>query len=143
MINGKNYSWEDISIQLPHGTLIGIEDIEYSDEKETEANYGKGSNPISYGEGNYSAQGKLTLTRGEFQRLLDHVKKNAKSLYGLQPFPIIASYANDNQPAITDKLPLCKFNTTKSSGAQNDKKINVELEFIILKPIEWDGVPAN
>ncbi|MDI3547887.1 MAG: hypothetical protein PWR10_1539 [Halanaerobiales bacterium] len=143
MINGKNYSWEDITIQLPYGTLIDIEDIEYSDEKETEANYGKGSNPTGYGEGNYSANGKLTLKREEFQRLLDYVKKNSKTLYGLDPFPIIVSYANDDQPTVTDKLPLCKFTSTKNGSSQNDKKVNVELEFIILKPIEWDGTPAN
>lgn len=143
MINGKNYSWEDITIQLPYGTLIDVEDIEYSDEKETEANYGKGSNPTGYGEGNYSATGKMTLKREEFQRLLDHVKKNSKTLYGLEPFPVIVSYANDDQPTVTDKLPHCKFTSTKNGAAQNDKKVNVELEFIILKPIEWDGVPAN
>lgn len=143
MINGQNYSWEDITIQLPYGTLVGIEDIEYSDEKELEANYGKGSNPTGYGVGNYSGSGKLTLKREEFQRLLEHVKQNSDTLYGLKPFPIIVSYANDDQSSITDKLPYCKFTTTKSSGSQGDKKINVELEFTILKPIEWDGIAAN
>lgn len=142
-VNGKSYDWESISIQLPHGTLIAVESIEYSDGKEVEANYGKGSNPYGYGEGNYSAEGKLSLAREEFERLLGHIKKNSKTLYGLKPFPIIVSYANDDKATVVDKLPKVKFNSNSTSGSQGDKKINVEKDFIVLAPIEWNGLPAN
>lgn len=143
MINGKEYAWEDISIQLPYGTLIDITDIEYSDEKDREANYGKGSNPTGYGEGNYSAEGSMTLKREEFERLLEYAKENSKTLYGLEPFPIVVSYANKDQPTRTDRLPKCKFTSTSQSGSQGDKSLSVERDFIILAPIDWNGLKAN
>ncbi|GAB6100438.1 hypothetical protein JCM16358_23170 [Halanaerocella petrolearia] len=142
-VNGKSYDWESISIKLPYGTMIAIESIEYSDEKETEANYGKGSNPYGYGEGNYSAEGKLTIRREEFEKFVDYVKQNSETLYGLDPFPITVSYANDDQPITTDKLPKCKFKSNSTSTSQGDKKVNVEKDFVILAPIEWNGLPAN
>ena len=72
MINGKSYSWEDIACTFPHGMLINVENIEYSDEKETELQYGKGSKPTGYGAGNYKAEGKVTLQREELNKLLEY-----------------------------------------------------------------------
>ena len=39
-INGRNYDWEDISVQLPHGESVGITEIKYGDEQGIEARYG-------------------------------------------------------------------------------------------------------
>ena len=143
MINGKNYSWEDISIVLPHGTLIHVKSIEYSDEKEAEALYGSGSNPVGYGQGNYKAEGKLSLRREGFDRLLDAVEKSNTTIYNMAPFSIVVSYANDDEPRRTDTLPACKFTKTSTSASQGDKEVKVDLDFLCFAPIKWNDQEAN
>ena len=39
-INGRVYDWESIDIHLPHGEVIGVQDIEYSDKVGHERIYG-------------------------------------------------------------------------------------------------------
>jgi hypothetical protein len=143
MINGKKHSWEDITINLPHGTLVDVKDIDYSDKKEVEAIYGKGSNPTGYGEGNYSAEGKITLLRSEFEKINDYAKSQASAFYRLKPFPITVSFADEEGKTKTDELPSCKFTELKQSPKQGDKEMTVELSFVILDPIIRDGLPAN
>lgn len=143
MINGMRYSWEDITVHLPHGPLLDIESIEYSDSVEKEAIYGKGSMPRGYGIGNYEGEGKLTLKREEFNRLMDYVRAQKTSLYRLPPFNITVSYANDDQPITTDRLKGVSFTETSTSASQGDTSVNVELSYIILNGIDWNGVGPN
>jgi hypothetical protein len=140
MINGKKYSWEDITATLPHGVLIDVENVEYSDGKEVEAQYGKGSMPTGYGQGNYSAEGKISLLREEFNRLLAYAKSQGKSLYNLPPFPITVSYANEDQPTVTDILKSVKFAKTSVSAGQGDKSVKVDLDIQIIGGIAWNGI---
>ncbi|WP_027364022.1 hypothetical protein [Desulfotruncus alcoholivorax] len=143
MINGKKYSWEDISVMLPHGEAVDIQGIEYSDGKEIEAVYGKGSNPTGYGAGNYSAEGKLTLLKEEHDKFIAYAKRQKTSLYKLPPFPITVSYANEDQPTKTDVLKSCKINKVSHSGSQGDKQSKVEYEINILGGIVRDGLEPN
>jgi hypothetical protein len=144
MINGKSYSWEDISCTFPHGVLINYEGIEYSDEKETELQYGKGSMPTGYGSGNYKAEGKVTMQREEYNKLLDYCQKAKKNLYSLPPFPITVSYANEDQAMVTDILKSVKFTKAAASSSQNDKKVTVDLDILIAGGIAWNGIePGN
>jgi len=139
-VNGKKYSWEDITATMPHGVLIDIDSIEYSDGKEMELQYGKGSLPTGYGTGNYSSEGKVSLMREEFNRLLNYAKGLGKSLYTLPPFPITAAYANDDQPTTTDVLKGVKFSKTSTSVSQGDKNVKVDLDILIVGGIAWNGV---
>lgn len=143
MINGKRYGWEDITIRLPHGPLLDVDSIEYSDKKEIEPVYGKGSSPRGYGTGNYSAEGKITLLREEYLRLVAHAKARGVSFYGLPPFTITVSYANEDQPTTTDVLRGCKITERSSSASQGDQSVKVELSIIILNGIDSDGLSPN
>ncbi|MCR4442964.1 MAG: hypothetical protein QHH10_12085 [Peptococcaceae bacterium] len=140
MINGKKYSWEDITATMPHGVLIDITDIEYSDGKEIEAQYGKGSMPTGYGVGNYSAEGKVSMLREEFNKLLAYAKSQGCTLYTLPPFPITVSYANEDQPMVTDTLKNVKFTKTSVSSSQGDKSVKVDLDIQIVGGIAWNGI---
>jgi hypothetical protein len=142
-INGKTYSWEDISVVLPYGEIVSFQSIEYSDEKEIEPVYGKGSNPLAYGTGNYSAEGKAALLREEHDRLVAWAKKRRKTLYGLEPFVITVSYANEDQPTRTDVLKGVKITKVSHSASQGDKELKVEYELKILDGIWRDGLRPN
>lgn len=143
MINGKRYSWEDITARMPHGVLLDIDSIEYSDERETEAIYGKGSSPRGWGAGNYSAKGKLTLLKEEFDRLVDYAKQLGVALYRIPPFPITVSYANEDQPLRTDVLKGCVISSVSHSASQGDSSVKVELEIQVLNGIWRDGLRPN
>ncbi len=142
MINGKRYSWEDIVATLPHGVVIDIKSIEYSDKKEFEEVYGKGSNPVGYGAGNYSAEGKMTILREEFRKF-NLLGITSRAFYNFPPFPINVSYANEDQPTSTDVLKGCKITDRSWKGAQGDKSLEVELSFKILDGIYSDAIIPN
>lgn len=143
-INGKTYDWEDIDLRLPGmGSVVGVENIEYSDQVDIEAAYGKGSNPRGYGKGNYSAEGKITLSKEAHRDLIKTAKAKGKTIYTLPPFDIPVSYANEDQPTTTDILKSVKFKKQSNSAGQGDKSLKVELELAIIGGIKWDGQPAN
>lgn len=142
MINGKAYDWSDVTITLPYGTAIDIRDISYDDELDVGVLYGKGAKATRYGTGNYKAEGKMTVTKEEFEKMLAYAKKQGKALYGLDPFPITVGFANDGEPVTTDELKQCKLNKTGNKSSQGSKEHTVDLSFIIIGGIVRSGVKA-
>lgn len=144
-VNGQKYDWESLSVTLPHGEAAGITELKYEDGQSVTARYGKGSVPRGYGRGNYEASGSMVLDRDEWEKLKKELVVNGGGIYDHEPFTIVASYANDNMETITDTLKQCKI--TKFSGgggAQGDDNVSpMSCEFLILKPILWNGVPAK
>lgn len=139
-INGNYYDWESMDIRLPNGVTVGLTEISYNDEAPVEARYGKGGAPRGYGRKNYKAAGSMTLDRDEFERLRKAV---GGKVFRAAPFPIIVSYANDDQATVTDTLPSCKITKTDTSGKQEDDNAGVvKLDFEILEPIKWAGAAA-
>ncbi len=139
-INGVEYDWESITLQLPHGAAVDFTDISYNDEKPVEARYGKGSLPKGYGRGNYKASGSVTLDLEEFEALRKGLGGN---IYKATPKNIVVSYANDDKPTVTDTLPDVKFTKTDTSSKQGDSNAGSrKLDFIILSPIKWGGTSA-
>lgn len=144
MINGKRFAWEDVTIRLPQGTAVDVSKIEYGDEKDIRPVYGKGSMPRGFGSGNYKAEGKLTLLREEYERLLTVAKVlTPLRLYNLTPVEVVVSYANEDQPTVTDTLQQVKFTKVNTSADQGAEKVEVELDFVILGGIRWNGLQAD
>ena len=142
MINGKAFDWSDVTITLPYGTAIDIRDISYDDELEVSVLYGKGAKASRWGTGNYKAEGKMTLAKEEFDKLLEYAKKQGKPLYGILPFPITVSFANDGAAVSTDMLKDCKINKTGNKSSQGAKEHTVDLSFTIIGGIVRNGVKA-
>ena len=138
MINGVKYSWEGITVNASHGEMIDIKDISYDENWEKEALYGKGSKPVGYGKKNQTATGKITIRREE---MLRWEKQAGKALSEIEPFPITVSYAADGQNTSTDVLRQCTFTGKTGMGAaQGDGEITVDLDFLILGGVEYDGI---
>lgn len=141
-INGKYYDWEDIEINFPHGPLVAVQSIDYSDEQEIEEVYGKGNKPIGYGRGNYKGSGKVTVLKEEYNRIIDWGKGQGKDFYDLDPFQITVSYAKEGEATKTDSLQDCKFTKRGFKAAQGDKKNEIDLDIIILSGIKSDDYEA-
>lgn len=139
-INGNLYDWESVEIQLPNGVVVGMTEIAYNDERTVEGRYGKGGKPRAYGRKNYKAAGSGTMDKDEFERLR---KALGGKIYRAKPFPIMVSYANDDQPTITDTLPDTMINKVDTSAKQEDDNTGtIKLDFVVLSPIKWNGVEA-
>ncbi len=139
-INGNLYDWESVEIQLPQGAAIGVTEITYNDERGIESRYGKGATPRGYGRKNYKASGSITLDRDEAERLREAL---GGSFYGGAPFTVVVSYANADQPTITDTLPDCKITKADTSAKQDDDNVGaLKFDLGILSPIKWNDKPA-
>lgn len=139
IINGKNYDWSSIDIKLP-GINLEAQEIDYDDEQDKEASYGKGNAPRGYGTGNYKSTGKLTLLRDDYNDLLDYCKKSNIGFYSLVIPKIIVSYASTGQRTRQDVLDTVTFNKRSHKAAQGDKSLKVDLDLLIVNGIIQDGV---
>lgn len=140
MINGKHYSWESITVGLPYGIGLEVQDISYDDGLEKELVYGKGAAPTGYGTGKYKADAKITVTKEEFDRLLDYCKKKGVSLYRLGEFPITVSYADDENPTKTDVIKGCSIAKASHKAKNGDKSLTVDLDLNVSGKIVRNGV---
>lgn len=138
-INGKAYDWSDVDVKLP-GLTMEVQEISYDDELEKEVVYGKGQRPRGYGEGNYKSEGKLVLLRDDYDTLLDYCNNQRIGLYKLVIPKVIVGYANAGDRTRTDVLNTVTFTKSGHKGAQGDKSLKVDLDFIIVHGIERDGV---
>lgn len=141
IINGKVYDWGDVSIKLP-GLELEAQEISYNDELEKEVAYGKGQKPRGYGEGNYKADGKVTLLKDDFDDLVNYCKSQGVAFYKLVVPKIVVSYANLMQKTKTDVLSTVTFTKISQKDAQGDKSLKVDIDFIIVNGIERDGLKA-
>jgi len=140
-VNGKTYDWADVDIKLP-GLSIEFQEISYDDELEKELAYGKGQKPRGYGEGNYKAEGKVTLLRDDYDTLLDYCKSKGVPIFKLVIPKIVVSYANEGDRTRSDVLNTVTFTKRSNKAAQGDKSIKVDLDMLIVDGIESDGVKA-
>lgn len=139
VINGKVYDWSSVDIKLP-GINLEVQEIDYDDEQDKEAAYGKGNAPRGFGTGNYKASGKLTLLRDDYNDLLDYCKKNNIPFYSLSIPKIVVSYANSGQRTRQDVLDTVTFSKRSHKAAQGDKSLKVDLDLLIVNGIIQDGV---
>jgi len=144
-INGRQYDHEDCRIVLPSGLGFGVQEISYEDGQEVEARYGRGAVPRGWGRKNYEASGSATMDRDQFEHFkLALAALGGGSILDHKPFPIVVSYANEDQGLIVDVLPdvkVTKFGGGYKQGEANDGQ--VKIDFKILSPIKWNGIPAK
>jgi hypothetical protein len=140
MINGNQYDWESVEILVAGITVPGMTEISYSDERGIEPRYGKGSIPRGYGRKNYKASGNGTLDKDEAERLRVAL---GGSFYSKKPFNIAVSYANHDQPTITDSLHDVMITKADTSTKQEDDNTGaIKIDFVIMSPIKWNGEDA-
>ncbi len=100
MINGLTYDFESIKIMLPTGLTLGVENIDYSDEKGDEVATGTNGLPLGIGRGEYKGTCKLELHRFEYDKLNLYAAPFG-GFYNMPPIPVIVSFGNAGQPPVT------------------------------------------
>ena len=135
MINGHEYSWADIVVNIAGAPLTGITGIDYDDDQEVVNVYGAGRFPVSRSKGRITCSSKISLLTSEVIAL----QKKAPNgrLQDIAPFPIIVSYIpDDGGEVVTDKLRNCQFKTNRRNWSEGDTSKSVDIDLVI-SHIEW------
>ena len=129
LINGINYSWANVKLNLFGVPVIGITEIEYSRKMKKENNYGFGQDPISRGYGNIENEGSISIYWEEWHRII----AAAPSFDGLmiKPFDIQVLFGQNGLNFKQDTLRACEFLEDPFSVKQGDTKIIIKLPLII------------
>lgn len=126
---GKVAGWNSITCRLLGRDVVGITEIMYKDSKEIEGVKGAGAFDIGVGEGNYSAEGSITLTQEERLALIDSLPKG-KRLQDIDGFPIIIAY-DYNGVIYKDVIHNCRIKTNGVEVKQGDKSIATKFDLYV------------
>lgn len=136
LVNGVEYAWVDITVNILGRQVPGITSIEYGDSREKQNNFGAGTNPVSRSRGKRVPENvKMTLYKSEMQGL-QAIAPNG-NIDDIPPFDIVVSYTNSEQVNVTDTIKNCEFMGNKRSASEGSAEgIKVELE-LICSHVEW------
>jgi hypothetical protein len=132
MINGFEYSWEDISISLLKRLITGFTAIEYTASKEHMNVRGRGSLPVAMGRGRKDFMGSITMLQSEVEAIQASLPKG-KDLTDLAPFKVIVSYAPEGGVVTTDELLYCRFSSLPKGMNEGDGNMAITLPLVIGK----------
>ena len=140
-VNGIYYGWSDITLKMP-GLDLGAQSIDYDDELEKELVYGAGSLPHGYGRGNYKGNCKITFLKEEFDEFAAWCKSQGVGIYSVEVPKVIVSYAKDGERIRNDVINRLTPSKVTNKGAQGDKSLTVEVEFLVYGQIVRDVLKA-
>lgn len=130
MINGFEYSWEDIQVTMLGKDLTGIFNVDYSTKKEHTNIYGKGAKPVAMGRGKEEFDAKLTVLQSEIEALQANLSKGQK-ITDIAPFEVVVSYAPEGGQVVTDVIKYCRISEVRKGMNQGDGNMTVDLPLVV------------
>jgi len=134
LINGYNYSWGNITVNIARVPVVGITSINYAEEQEMEDQYGAGNYPVSRGYGRIKATGDITLHSNEVEAL--QAAAPGGRLQAIAPFDINVTFIDATGALKTHRLHNCQFKNNARNMNEGDLKFDVKLDLII-SHINW------
>ena len=135
MINGREYSWENINVVLPgkNQPVDGIKAIEYTVERDHAEVYGRGSEPVAISSGQKKFSGSMELLQSEVEALQETLPPG-KDLTDLAPFTVVLSYDPDDGGTVkTDRLEYVRIKSINKGGKSGDKELPSKCDLAIGK----------
>ncbi len=129
LINGHEYGWGDIVVNISGVSVTGIKAVKYEEEQEKENIYGAGRNPVSRGYGRIKTTGSITLLSPTVFAMQATAPKG--KLHNIAPFPIVVMYQPPLGPIVKHILKNCEFKKTAFDWKEGDLSKDVELELVI------------
>ena len=128
LINGKNYDWANITLVLFGVPVVGITDISWKEDNINVNNYGAGRYPVSFGQGNVSYSGSMTLYKEEVLAIINATP--GKSLANIPPVSVILQYSGDGVNYNTEEIQNVRFLSEDFKAKQNDTSLLMTVPFI-------------
>lgn len=136
LINGQEYSWSDVKINLFGRTLQGISAIDYDDNVNKKNNKGSGVMPVSRSRGDYEAKASITLAMKEVEAIQNALPRG-KRLQDIAPFNIEVVYDPDNgNPLVHHRIEGCEFTNRKSELKAGEGNFETQFDLIV-GSINW------
>lgn len=134
-INGNRHAFSSVELSINGRRYKGVKEISYDDSLEGERV--RGSSPVGLGvtQGDYDANGSITLYREEFDQLTQDIGDG----YGEVEFEITVTYAARGAPTITDRLPANRLKKVENSHSQGAEALEIKLEIMVIGVIERNG----
>ena len=129
LINGVNYSWANIKLQLFGVPVVGITKIEYKKKQKKENHYGMGTEPVSRGYGNSEYEGKITIYRDEWNKII--AASSTKDPLSIDFFDIQVTFSGTRVASSCDVLQACEFTEDPFTVGHGDNKIMIDLPLVI------------
>ncbi|MBF2708780.1 hypothetical protein [Flavobacterium soyangense] len=129
LINGREYGWADIIVNISATPIVGIRAVKYEEEQEKENIYGAGRNPVSRGYGRVKTTGSITLLSATVFAM--QAAAPGGKLHNIAPFPIVVLYQPEAGAIVTHTLKNCEFKKTTFDWKEGDLSKEIELELVI------------
>lgn len=137
MINGHEYSWEDVQITVEGKNipLTGVKDIEFTNSRKHENIYGRGTEPVAMGRGQKEyKENTITLLQSEVEAMRKALPKG-RSLTDRRAFSITVAFAPEVGDKTVHKLLGCRFTEEPYKIGTEDTHAPVECKFLPFKII--------
>lgn len=118
---GQIKGWNSITCRILGRDVVGLRKIAYSDEQQTQNEYGAGKFPVGESQGNYSATASIDLLDEEV-RLLQGSLPPGQRLQDISGFDIVVNY-EQNLSRQTDIIHNCRFLNNGIEISQGDGTI--------------------
>lgn len=129
MINGFEYSWEDVNIALFGTLLTGVTEHDYTSEKGHFNIYGRGADPVAMGRGNKQYGGRLMVLQSTYEGWQQKLPKG-KDITDTTNAKIVTGYAPEGGTVVTDESLYVRFTSVRKNIKQGDGNMYVELPYI-------------
>lgn len=131
LINGTSISWENLEVTMLGSVIQGITKIDYKRTANHTANYGAGSEPISYGFGQYKYTASIEIYMEEWKKISLAANGNPLSLplFDIK-ITVLPTVDSDIFP-YTDTLYNVKFLEDGISTNSGDTHILVSIPLMI------------
>jgi len=130
LINGRSYSYVDISAVGLGGAFPGMKSISYDVNQEKPNNWGTSVDPVSRGKGKKDPTGSLDLSMNDIEALRDAAPNG--SLLDIPMFNLILVYGNPQKP-VTHILENLEFTNDGNTGTEDDTDLTYTLNFVFAK----------
>ena len=132
MINGINYSWANITLNLFGNPVFGVTKIKYMRKQKKENNYGFGSDPVSRGYGNKEYDASIDLYMDEWKNII--AASPNRDPFQIAPFDIQVVFGQINgMDSDKDVLRACEFTEDGFDAGQGDTKLIISVPLIVGK----------
>jgi hypothetical protein len=141
-VNGEFYGFARVGFSFAGSKVIAFTSFEYDDGMELEEIYGANMAPLGFGEGKYSANFKLTVSKEDFDKVVKPalLEGGDGSLYGHKAFDAPCSYSKrDNKEIKTDTVKGVRIMKISHKTAEGDKSTMIDIEGKALGGIWRDG----
>ena len=133
MINGKEYSWQDIQIAFLGRVVFGVTEIKYKEKTERAFIYGTGRKPVAYADGQTDSDGSLMILQSDFEAMVASMLAAypGRTVTTLPPFDIIVMFIpdGDNPRIVKDVIKNVLIGEYEKGGKVGDLNMPVTLPF--------------